>query len=242
MHKSDLLPRLNAFWRVPIILLATGALSTLSVFFSVLDDTGRLQHWCARQWAAFIFLVSRVRVEVEGLDLLERSRGYVFVANHLSMFDHWAFLYYVPFQFRFAAKSSLFKIPFLGWHLKRSGNLPIIFRNPRQTLESFKQVAEKIRQGTSFVIYPEGMRTWDGVPVEFKRGAFLLPQHARAPIVPVTLIGAHRRLKRGSMVIYPGQMRMIIHQPLEFEEYGELDLERLASKVREIILERYVVL
>jgi 1-acyl-sn-glycerol-3-phosphate acyltransferase len=236
---SDLLPKINAFWRVPVIILMTGFLSSLSVFFSVLDGTGRLQHWCARQWAAFIFFVSRVRVTVQGLENLQEGRGYVFAANHLSMFDHWAFLYHIPFQFRFIAKSSLFKIPFLGWHLRRSGNVPVHFENPRRTLRSYEALPEKIRAGMSFVIYPEGMRTWDGITVEFKRGAFLLPKQAEAPIVPVTLIRAHLRLKRGSMVIRPGNMSMIVHKPIEYEEYKDCDLKELAAYTRNIILERY---
>ena len=239
MRRNEILPVVNSFWRVPIILLMTGFLSTVSVLFSLLDKTGALQHRCARLWAGFIFLVSRVRVDIEGLEKLEKGRGYVLMANHLSMFDHWALLRFIPFQFRFAAKASLFRIPFLGWHLIRSGNIPVHNRNPRQTLRLYRDVAERIRTGMSFVIYPEGMRTLDGVTERFKRGAFLLPKHAEAPIVPVTIIGAHKRLKRGSMVIHPGRMALVIHPPMEYDDYRTSPLEEVAEKVRQTILERY---
>jgi 1-acyl-sn-glycerol-3-phosphate acyltransferase len=224
---------------VPVILAMTGFLSTLSVLFSLIDGSGRLQHWCAQNWAHFIFFVSRVSARVHGIENIENGRGYVFVANHLSMFDHWLFLKYLPIQFRFAAKSSLFKIPFLGWHLRRSGNLPVIFTNPRETLRAYKRVEKKIRSGISFVIYPEGERTFDGVTLPFKRGAFLLAKHAEAPIVPVTIIGAHLRLKRGSMVIRPGKIEFLIHPPIEYEEYNSWNLEKLAKTTRKTILERY---
>jgi 1-acyl-sn-glycerol-3-phosphate acyltransferase len=239
MGKTDILPVLNSFWRVPVILAMTALLSMLSVFFSLIDGTGRLQHWCAHNWANFIFFVSRMRTRVEGLENIEPGCGYVFVANHLSMFDHWLFLKYLPIQFRFAAKSSLFKIPFLGWHLRRSGNLPVIFTNHRETLRAYKRVEEKIRSGVSFVIYPEGERTFDGVTLPFKRGAYMLARHAEAPIIPVTIIGAHLRLKRGSMVIRPGKMEFIVHPPIEYEEYKNWQLDELADKTRSIILERY---
>ena len=88
MGAGDILPKINAVWRVPLILLVTAVLSSFSVFFSLFDNTGRLQHACARTWAAFIFFVSRVRVKLEGLEHLSPGKGYVFVANHLSMFDH----------------------------------------------------------------------------------------------------------------------------------------------------------
>jgi 1-acyl-sn-glycerol-3-phosphate acyltransferase len=155
------------------------------------------------------------------------------------MFDHWAFLSCLPFQFRFAAKSSLFKMPFLGWHLRRSGNLPVYFENPRQTLKGYREVATKIKAGTSLVIYPEGERTFDGVMVPFKRGPFLLARTAEAPIVPVTIIGAHRRLKRGSVIIRPGKIRFIFHDPIEFEDYKEYELDQNAKRVQEIISSKY---
>jgi 1-acyl-sn-glycerol-3-phosphate acyltransferase len=236
---SKTLPRINAIWRVPLIILVTGILSSISVLFSLVDGSGRLQHRCAHLWASFIFWVSRVTITVEGIENIDPRRGYVFVANHLSMFDHWAFLYSLPLQFRFVAKSSLFKIPFLGWHLRRSGNIPVHFDNARKTIRNYRRVTEKVASGLSLVIYPEGERTFDGVTVKFKRGAFLLPKEARTPIVPVTLSGAHKRLKRGSMVIYPGEMRMIIHEPIEYETFADWKLQELAVRVRQIVLERY---
>lgn len=239
MRGPDVITRLNSAWRVPLILLATGLLSCLSVCFSLVDGSGRMQHWCARKWAQFIFLVSRVEVEVEGIDRLSERRGYVFAANHLSMFDHWAFLAHLPFQFRFAAKSSLFKVPFLGWHLRRSGSIPIERSRHRKTIESFDRVKEQIKEGISFVIYPEGMRTWNGQTARFKRGSFLLARYAEAAIVPVTIIDAHKRLPRGSVIIRPGKMSVIIHPPLEFDEYRRMDLQRLADQVRSTILTRY---
>jgi len=240
MQGPDILPKINALWRVPVIVFMTGFLSSLSVFFSLFDGSGRLQHWCAQLWSDFIFFVSRVKVEVEGLEKLPANgRGQILMANHLSMFDHWAFLSCLPFQFRFAAKSSLFKIPFLGWHLRRSGNLPVYFENPRQTLKGYREVAKKIKTGTSLVIYPEGERTFDGVMVRFKRGPFLLARTSEAPIVPVTIIGAHRRLKRGSAIIRPGRMRLIFHDPIEFAEYQELELDQMAKRVQEIVASKY---
>lgn len=235
----SLLPRLNALWRDPLILLVTGLLATLSVFCSVIDDSGRLQHSCARSWGRFIIWVSRVQIDVQGLERLDPARGYIFMANHLSMFDHWAFLAELPFQFRFAAKASLFKIPFLGWHLKRAGNISVDRFHPRQTLRDFKIIGQRVSEGLSLVIYPEGGRTWGEKIDPFKRGPFLLARHAEAPIVPVTFIGAHRRLERGSIVIYPGRMEMILHPVIEFADYQNLDLQALSDRVRTAIEDSY---
>lgn len=233
------LVKINAVWRVPLVLLWTAVMATLSVAFSVVDPTGGRQHWCAHTWSRFIFFVSRVKVEIQGLEGLDRHRGYVFAANHLSIFDHWAFLAHLPFQFGFVAKASLFRLPFLGWHLHRSGYIAIGRHNHRETLRVFRSAAKRIRAGMSYVIYPEGARTWGEAVGPFKRGSLLLARYAKAPIVPVTFIGAHRRLLRGSVLISPGTMQMIIHSPIEFEEYKDFDPKTLAATVREKILESY---
>ena len=214
-------------------------MATISVGFSVVDETGSRQHWCARTWSRFILFVARVRVEIQGLEGLDHHRGYLIAANHLSMFDHWAFLAHLPFQFGFVAKASLFQLPFLGWHLRRSGNIAVNSQNHRETLRVFRSAAKRLRSGMSYVIYPEGGRTWGEAVAPFKRGSLLLARYAKAPIVPVTIIGAHRRLLRGSMLISPGTMQMIIHSPIEFEQYQDFDSKTLAATVRGRILESY---
>ncbi|MEE2839259.1 MAG: lysophospholipid acyltransferase family protein [Acidobacteriota bacterium] len=233
------LPKVNAIWRVPLILSWTALMAILSVSLSLWDTSGSRQHWCARTWSRFILLVSRVKVEVSGLDKLDPSRGYLFAANHLSMFDHWAFLAFLPGQFRFLAKASLFQLPFLGWHLRRSGNIAVDRHQPRKTLRVFRRAAKKMEAGLSFVVYPEGARTWGDEVLPFKRGSLLLARYASAPIVPVTLIGAHRRLVRGSILIVPGKMQMIIHSPIEFDQYQPLEPEALADTVRQTIIKSY---
>ena len=235
----SLLPVLNSAWRVPVILLITFGLATVSVVCSFVDSSGRIQHRCARGWGTFVLWVSRVRVVTRGMERLNPQKGYVLLANHLSMFDHWAFLGCLPFHFGFAAKSSIFSIPLLGWHLSQSGSIPVDRKKPRETLRSFVGMREKIRQGLSIVIYPEGERTFGDSFAPFKRGAFLLARSSGAPIVPVTIIGAHRRLRRGSIIIHPGVIEMIFHPVLEFEEYKELNSRQISRKVRKIIKKSY---
>lgn len=239
MLKKEILPRLNALWRDPVMILFTGIMSVLSVVFSLIDKSGKGQDWCSRSWSRALFRIAGVRLTASGLEKLEQGRGYVFISNHISIFDICAILAYVPFKFRFVAKLSLFRIPFLGWHMKRIGYIPVDYRSPRKVLKSYEKAAEQIKNGVSIVIYPEGGRTDDGVMSEFKRGAFMLPRHARAPIVPVTVIGSHLRLKRGSILVRPGKMEMVLHDPIPWETYREWPLEELVRKTRDIVLSVY---
>ncbi len=234
-----LVPMINVVWRVPLIVVWTAVMGTISVFFSLFDGTGQLQHACASVWSRFILKIARARVRLTGLEQLEPSKAYIFASNHLSMFDIWVFLAYLPFQFRFVAKVSLFKWPFLGWHLRRTGNIPIDRKNPRRAIESYEAAGAKIRAGVSVVVFPEGMRTWGDTVAPFKRGSFLLAQKAQVPIVPVTIIGSHRLLPRGSFLIQPGEIEVKIHPAIEYDHYKHLELESLAESVRTTILNSY---
>ena len=214
-------------------------MGSLSVLLSLIDGSGRLQHGCAHTWSLFILKLSRVKVEIKEIEKLDHDKGYIFAANHLSMFDHWAFLAVLPFQIRFAAKASLFRWPFLGWHLRRSGSIPVSRRHHRETLRGFRAAAKEIKKGVSFVIYPEGTRTFGESVAPFKKGSLLLARYAHAPVVPVTIIGAHRCLPRGSLLIRPGRMQIILHSPLHFEDYHKLDMQAFSDKVRVPIVKSY---
>ena len=233
------LAKINVIWRLPLIVLWTIFMGTLSVISSVFDGRGHMQHACAKIWSRVILCVTRARVSIQGIERLDKSRAYIFVANHLSMFDIWVFLAYLPFQFRFVAKESLFRWPFLGWHLRRSGNISIDRHSPRRAVKSMKSAQEKIRSGISVVIFPEGERTFGETVGPFKRGAFLLAHESGVPLVPVTMIGSHRLLRRGSVVVSPGPIEVIIHEPLEYTDYKTLDLDALADSVRQTILKSY---
>ena len=229
----------NAIWRVPLILSLTAVMATLSLIVSVADEGAKRQSWCARLWSRMLLRISRVQVRVRGLDKLDPGGAYLFAANHLSMFDIFAFLGCIPFDFRFVAKASLFQWPFVGWYLKRAGNIRVDRRRPRQTLRAFRAAGHQIRSGSSIVIFPEGMRTWGKRVAPFKRGSFLLARQTGASVVPVTIVGSHRRLPRGSVLIQPGRMEMIIHEPIPKDRYRNLKLDALARQVRRTIVESY---
>lgn len=229
----------NAIWRVPLILSLTAVMATLGLILSLGDGGGKRQSSCARLWSRMVLGISRVQVRVRGLEKLDPAGAYLFAANHLSMFDIFAFMGRLPFDFRFVAKASLFQWPFVGWHLKRAGYIRVDRRHPRQTLRAFRAAGDQIRSGASVVIFPEGTRTWGKAVAPFKRGSFLLARQTGAAIVPVTIVGSHRRLPRGSLLIQPGKMEIIIHEPIEKESYRHLKLDALSRQVRGTIVESY---
>src|SRR5215510_10176819 len=178
----------------PLIFLYTGIMGSISVASSVMDSRGRIQHACARMWARMILWTARVRLRVTGLGNIQPNVPYVLCVNHQSHMDIPIVLAALPFQFRFTAKKQLFRYPFLGWHLRRSGHVPIDRENPHAAVKSLREAAEKMRQGTPVVIFPEGGTSRDGSIKPFKGGGFMLATRSEAEAVPITIIGSRRIL------------------------------------------------
>lgn len=226
-------------WIDPIIITYTGIMSCVSVLGSVFDGTGRWQHGCARHWARFILRISKAEVTVRGLENVPRDRPCLFASTHQSFFDIWVLLAHLPVQFRFAAKDSLFRVPFLGWHLRRSGNIPVHRGEPKKALRSIREASRRISGGVSVLIFPEGERSPDGTLQPFKNGLFLLATYAGCPIVPITIQNSRFRLPKHSMRIQPGPLAMTILPPVEAAGFDARSVGELAERVRAAMLTVY---
>lgn len=219
---------------VPLAYLCTILMGALSLFVSLFDSTGRLQHDCARIWARMLLSFGRVRVRVRGAEHIPAGPC-IFAANHISYMDIPVAFGYIPRQFRIMAKASLFHIPFLGWHLRRSGHLPISRSNPRRAARSVLEAAGHVKQGMSVFIFPEGGRSPDGQIGEFKAGTFLLAIKAAAPVVPVTLNGTRAVLPFYSWRLNPGEVEIIFHRPQATTGMHSDSAAALAAQVRSTI-------
>ncbi len=150
-----------------LIYVYTVVCGTASLAGSLFDPRGRWQHACARRWSWLILKTSRIRVKVEGLEHVDPNRTTIYCANHPSAMDIPILLLTLPVQFRFLAKRPLFHIPFLGWHLRRSGHIPVDRERPREALESLDQAAKKI-QGRSSDPKFGGCGSSSNVDLDFK--------------------------------------------------------------------------
>ncbi len=221
-----------------LIYFYTMVCGAASLCGSVLDSGGRWQHGCARVWSWLIIKTSRVRVHIEGLENIPAGQPVLFCANHPSAMDIPLMFVCLPVQFRFAAKRSLFHVPFLGWHLRRSGHIPVDREHPKKAIKSLDQAAERIRAGTPVLMFPEGHRSRVGGLGPFKSGSFYLAIQAGVPLIPITINGTRRVLKPDSLHIHPGPVEVIIHSPIPTEGLGLDGVNGLLLRVREAVLSR----
>jgi 1-acyl-sn-glycerol-3-phosphate acyltransferase len=238
--RGSLFTRLRSyFFFVPVVYLYTGVMGTLSLLASLFDGTGRLQHWFARTWSRMILATVRVRVQVEGREHIDPSRAAIYAANHLSAMDIPVLYGFLPLQFRILAKKELFRYPFLGWYLKRSGQIPIVYGDAHAALRSLNRASDSLRKGTPLVVFPEGGRSEIGHLRPFMGGAFYIAIRAQAPVVPVALVGTYELLPINSFHVLPGRVEMIIGEPIPTTGLRVRDMEKLAAQVRQVIEEMY---
>jgi 1-acyl-sn-glycerol-3-phosphate acyltransferase len=223
-----------------LIYLYTAVLATISVAGSFFDRNGRWQHGCARLWAWLILKTSGIRVGVEGLENLPPGTM-IFCVNHPSAADIPILLACLPVQFRFLAKRELFQLPFLGWFLRRAGHISVERSRPHEARQSFEEAADRIRQGTPVVLFPEGHRSRvAGEMLPFKSGSFHLAIRAGVPIVPITLKGTRYVHEPDTLHMRSGQTEMIIHPPIPTAGLTRDDVQKLSDQVREVLLSRFV--
>jgi 1-acyl-sn-glycerol-3-phosphate acyltransferase len=204
----------SLLFTTPLIAAATIFMGTLSILASLVDGSGRTQHHLARIWGKMLLAVSLIRVRVEGLEKLDPTASYVFVSNHASYMDIPAILSSLPYQFRFFAKKGLFKIPFLGTHLKRAGHFPVDRSNARHSLKSMSDGAHHITERKiSLLLFPEGGRSPMGLR-EFREGAAYIAIKAGVPVVPIALIGMREKLPMDSIHIKTGRVTLRIGDPI----------------------------
>jgi 1-acyl-sn-glycerol-3-phosphate acyltransferase len=233
------LPRLHR-WRtnvvqVPLFAVFTAISGSLSLLISFVDKAGRAQHRIARIWARLCVLSSGCSLTVRGAENLRRHPVAVYASNHTSYMDTPVIFASLPFQFRILAKKELWSIPFIGWYLDRSGQIPIDTNNPRATLSSLGAGVKALRSGMPLFVFPEGSRTPNGELQTFLSGAAYLAIRAQVPLVPIALSGVYDLLPIHTRHFYPGELTLTAGEPIPTAGMHLRQAEELTERLRTAI-------
>jgi 1-acyl-sn-glycerol-3-phosphate acyltransferase len=142
-----------------------------------------------------------------------------------------ALLSVLPQQYRFFAKSGLYRIPFLGWHLRWAGHLPVDRSNARNSLKSMSAGAQAIRERRiSLLLFPEGGRSPHGLR-EFREGAAYIAIKAEVPVVPVAIVGMRELLPMNSFHIRGGRVVVRVGEPIPTARLKSADRAQLTERL-----------
>jgi 1-acyl-sn-glycerol-3-phosphate acyltransferase len=238
-QRPNPLPRLYRWQtnliQTPLFALITAAFGSLSLLVSIMDKKGNAQHRIARIWARALVWVSGSRLTVTGAENLGKHPVAVYACNHTSYMDIPVIFAVLPFQFRILARKQLWSIPFIGWYLNRSGQMPIDTANPHATLSSLGAGARALRSGMPLFVFPEGGRTSDGELRPFLSGAAYLAIRAQVPLVPLALGGVYELLPIHTHHFYPGELTLKTGEPIETVGMTMRQTDELTARLREAI-------
>jgi 1-acyl-sn-glycerol-3-phosphate acyltransferase len=239
------LSRLRSYFILsPLIWLYTIILGTISLLCSLFDRDGQIQHDLARFWSWLIMKTILSPVTVTGANIINDghhsgdippSKPRVYAVTHASALDIPILYVHLPFQFRIVFKSELLAYPFVGWHLKRSGQVCINQQNPAASIGAVKSALRSLRSGKPLVIFPEGGRTRDGTIQPFLPGAFFLAIKAQADIVPIALVDTFDLLPMNTYHIRCQPLEMRVGEPISTVGLTVRDTDEVSAKVKAAI-------
>ena len=179
--------------------------------------------------------LSGVSLRIEGGEHIQRDRAAVYAVNHTSNVEPpilFEALHPIFPRLRVLYKAELRKLPILvrAWDL--AGFVPLERGNRDQSLPAIDRAAEALRDGASFLIFPEGTRSRTGALLPFKKGGFIMAIKGQAPIVPVAILGARDAMRKGSYVIQPVTVRVRFGPPIETAGLTVSERDQLSHRVR----------
>lgn len=220
---------LFAFFAVAIVFLLPWL-----ILWTVITKNPDFMYRTAMKAIRFVLRIIGVRVHVEGLENIP-PRVCIFAANHISAIDPMAFIPAIPRRIAILVKRELFRIPFLGAAMKAAQFVPVNRSDREAAAASLDLSIARLRQGTSFAIYPEGTRSPDGRLRPLKKGAFIMAVGAGVPIVPVSIVGAQKIMQKGSWRVSGGDIIVRFGQPVDGAEYTVETRDALRDKIEALI-------
>ena len=225
---------------IPLIALSTAFFGCISLICGLWDKSGHQQHFIAHLWARSLLLFSLSPVTLINKEKLHEHETAVYASNHLSYYDTPVLFAKLPFQFRILAKQSLWKVPFIGWYLNRSGQVPVDQSSARNAVASLNRGVQTLKHGLPLVLFPEGGRADDGRTHPFLSGCAYMAIKAQVPLVPITLIGTYELLPIHTYHFNPRPIAIIVGDPLLTTGLTTRDADALTQRLYETITTTYM--
>ncbi len=177
------------------------------------------------------------RITVHGVPRPDPDATYVYMSNHISMFDHFIGLGYIPGYLVGLETHEDKSIPVYGWAARRWGQIFVDRDNAYNSLQGYQQIKERLASGISLLLFPEGYRTRDGKLRPFKTTMFQFAIEAQATVIPVVITGMFPLCSRNSERYLAGDVGYHFGEPIPVTGSDREARDELAEKVRAAMLE-----
>ena len=236
---KSLFKTIRVTWLVLWASIATIILGIPVMLAGLLSRTGNLAFSISKLWAYTMLAVSFVRTEIKNKAKIRKGTSYIIISNHQSLFDIIALVTALGIQYRWFIKKEVLKIPIFGYALYASRNIFIDRANTASAIESINKGIDRLPKGVSVMVFAEGTRSPDGQIHEFKKGGFMTAIAHKIPILPVTVNGSRRVLPKGSLVVKPGKIQVVIGDPIDTSGYTTDTVKELIDKTRQAVMANF---
>ena len=186
-------------------------------------------------WARIICIITLCPVKIKGRELIDKNKSYVFIANHQSAYDIFLVYGYLGQPIKWVMKQSLRKLFAVGYACEMCGFIFVDSSSPQAAAKTIKQAEERLKNGASVFLFPEGSRSHNGNLNKFKKGAYQMAMDLNLPIVPVTINGTYTVMSKNTFFITPHTIEMIIHEHIKTDQYKADNLRDVASNMRLLV-------
>lgn len=218
---------------IPLIKIVMFPISLTIWFITFLFDKKlRLLQFVANIWGSlYIWLNPFLSVEVRGRENIEPGKTYVVTPNHTSLLDIPA-VHSIFMHFKWISKSSLKKIPFIGWNMVLNKTIFISRTDPKSQFEMMRKCEYNLDLGNSIMIFPEGTRFRGKELGRFRDGAFLLAKKKKIDVLPLAISYSHDSVIDGFFFKHRTKIIVQVLEPIAFDEYEKTRELRDAVKNR----------
>jgi 1-acyl-sn-glycerol-3-phosphate acyltransferase len=219
---------------VTFVALALIFVQPLLILWTLLTGDANFMYWTFIAALRLVLRLAGIRVRVEGLENIP-SGVCVFASNHASNLDPVALVPNIPRRVALLAKKEVFRVPILSKALRQAKLIPVDRADKESAAESVDIAVKYMKEGLSFCVYPEGTRSRDGRLLPFKKGTFLMAIRAAAWVVPVSLAGTPRLMRKGDWTIHPGEVVVRYGPAIKASEYAEDQRDQLRQRVQDLV-------
>lgn len=230
---------LRTIWSISFGTISTFFFAIVAVVAGLFNPYSNFSNGVVRTWAKSLLWASGIKVHVLGREKLDLRQPVVYMANHQSTFDILATVVAIPGTVRFIAKKELFRIPVFAQGMRMVGMISIDRGNSKEAQKSLADTAQRMKQGVSVIIFPEGTRSRDGKIHRFKKGGFVLAIKGKFPIVPLVIRGSFGIMRKKSLKVGKGRIEIEFLEPVSTEHYAYPQRNILLEEVYQKIIDGF---
>ncbi|MGB7212638.1 MAG: lysophospholipid acyltransferase family protein [Gemmatimonadales bacterium] len=225
------------FWLTTVVLAAYYSLTAIVAgLLGVPYRKGGVYDRAGRLWSTRVLQLNGVHVEVSGYEHIPTGGPCVYISNHFSFADIWVLFSTLPDSLRFISKQELFKVPLLGFAMRKARHISIDRKNLVKAFSAYEEAAQAVRDGVSAVVFAEGTRSRNGQLQAFKKGPFVLAIAAGVPVVPIWVGGTYEAFPPGALVFRRRPVVIRIGTPISTTGMTYDDRDHLSRQAHDAVV------